>query len=66
MESSEVKVLTVDEVKNLLKLGRNKVYKIFARDDFPAILIGRRYVVEEEALKKWLQERRIWMDLKAI
>lgn len=54
-----IKMLTVDEVKEVLKLGKDKVYAIFRRDDFPAIRIGKRFVVEEGALKKWLQERRI-------
>lgn len=58
MEDS-IKMLTVDEVKEVLQLGKDKVYAIFRRDDFPAIRIGKRFVVEEGALKKWLQERRI-------
>lgn len=58
MENLGVNLLTVEDVRARLKIGRNKAYDIFARDDFPAILIGRKYVIEETALKKWLQERR--------
>lgn len=58
MENAEVKILTVADVKEKLKIGRNNAYKIFSREDFPAILLGRKYVVEENALKNWLQKRR--------
>lgn len=54
-----IRVLTVEDVKEVLSLGKDKVYAIFRREDFPAIRIGKRFVVEEGALKKWLQERRI-------
>ena len=54
----EIKTLTVEDVKDILKIGRNRAYDIFAREDFPAILLGRKYVVEENALKNWLQKRR--------
>lgn len=57
METNMV-ILTVQDVKELLKIGRNRAYEIFAREDFPAILLGRKYVVEEEAFKNWLQKRR--------
>lgn len=58
MENAEVKILTVADVKEKLKIGKNNAYKIFSREDFPAILLGRKYVVEENALKNWLQKRR--------
>ena len=58
VENAEVKILTVADVKEKLKIGRNNAYKIFSREDFPAILLGRKYVVEENALKNWLQKRR--------
>lgn len=56
--ATNVVILTVQDVKKLLKIGRNKTYEIFAREDFPAILLGRKYVVEQEAFKNWLQKRR--------
>jgi len=51
-------MLTVKEVQEILKIGRNKVYEVFARQDFPAICLGRRYVVEQKAFNTWLQSRR--------
>ena len=51
-------MLTVPEVQDILKIGRNRAYDIFNREDFPAICIGRKKVVEQKALDAWLQQRR--------
>lgn len=60
MEETETKpnMLTVQEVQYILKIGRNKVYEVFAREDFPAICLGRKFVVEQKAFDNWLQSRR--------
>lgn len=50
-------MLTVQEVQAILKIGRNKVYEVFARADFPAICLGRRYVVDSEAFEQWCKQR---------
>lgn len=57
MEQSS-KNLTVKEVQADLQIGRNKVYEIFARADFPAIRLGRKFTVDSEAYQKWKKERR--------
>lgn len=57
-ENQEIQVFTVQDVMKILHIGRNRVYDIFKRDDFPAILIGRKYVIEQNAFYIWLQNRR--------
>lgn len=56
--NQEIKTFTVEDVKNILKIGKNRAYDIFRREDFPAILIGRKYVIEQNAFYTWLQSRR--------
>ena len=56
--NSNINILTVKDVQETLKIGRNRAYDIFARADFPAIRIGKKFVVEEQAFRKWLQEKR--------
>lgn len=51
-------MMTVKDVQNFLGIGRNRAYDIFKRKDFPAILIGKKYVVEQNAFYSWLKERR--------
>ncbi len=51
-------ILTVEQVRENLHVGRNKVYEIFARDDFPALKLGRMYGVDKEAFELWKKSRR--------
>lgn len=57
-DNQEIKVFTVEDIMNILQIGRNRAYDIFRRDDFPAILIGKKYVIEQNAFYMWLQSRR--------
>ncbi len=50
--------LSVKEVQEDLGVGRNIAYKIFARKDFPAIRLGRSFVVDKEAYENWKKQRR--------
>lgn len=51
-------ILTVEDVKNNLHIGRNKVYQIFARKDFPALKLGRKFGVDKEAFEEWKKTSR--------
>lgn len=51
-------ILTVEDVQRNLHIGRNKAYQIFARDDFPALKLGRMYGVDKEAFEEWKKSRR--------
>lgn len=56
---ANLKMLTVKDVQEILQIGKNRAYDIFAREDFPAILIGKKYVIEETAFANWLQQRQV-------
>lgn len=60
MEESEdlTETLTVEQVQENLHIGRNKAYEVFAREDFPAITIGRRFCVDKVAFEVWKKSRR--------
>ena len=51
-------ILTVSDVQKNLKIGRNKVYEVFSRPDFPALKLGRKFGVDKEAFEKWKKNRR--------
>ncbi len=51
------KFLTVKDVQSILKIGRNKAYKIFAQNDFPKIQFGRIYVVPECEFEKYIKRK---------
>lgn len=58
-ETAELsEILTVEDVRKNLHIGRNKAYEIFARDDFPALRLGRAFGVDREAFEEWKKSRR--------
>ncbi len=51
-------ILTVEDVQKNLHIGRNKVYEVFARDDFPTLRLGRKFGVDRIAFEQWKKSRR--------
>ena len=49
-------LLTVNEVSNILKIGRSGTYKLFGRKDFPQITVGKKLLVKESELEKYLKK----------
>ena len=47
-------VLTVDETRVLLKIGRTATYEAIRKGEIPSIRIGRRLLVPMARLKKML------------
>ena len=45
-------------VSETLHIGVSKAYKLFGLKGFPAVKIGRQWVVESEELKRFLHEYR--------
>ena len=57
MEASKL-CYSVAEAAVALGVGRNTMYSLCARDDFPAIRLGeRRIVVPVQALTLWLEKQ---------
>ena len=48
---------TVDELAQVMQIGRNVAYELCHRQGFPAIRIGKRYVIPIAGLHKWLEEQ---------
>ena len=53
-----MELLTVKDLQKTLKIGRDMAYGLMHSKAFPAIKLGGRYFVEEEALKEWVQKNR--------
>lgn len=50
--------LTVTELSQRLGIGRNAAYALAVSDGFfPAFRIGRRLIISEAALAKWLEQK---------
>jgi len=53
-----MKVLTVKETAEVLKVKPQWVYRMMRRDGLPCIRLGRQIRIDEDSLEKWLEERR--------
>lgn len=50
----EDEILTQRDIQNILKIGRDKVYKLLKHGDIPSIQIGKSYRVSRKAFEDWL------------
>jgi excisionase family DNA binding protein len=53
-----MKVLTVREAADLLKVRPQWVYRMMRSDGLPCIRLGRQIRIDEDSLEKWLAEHR--------
>lgn len=58
MSEQKMKMLEAQDIKEILGIALANAYKLMKRPDFPAIKVSaRRYVVPEEAFRKWLDDQ---------
>lgn len=50
------KYLTVMDVAKVLRIGKTNAYKLFNKPDFPKVTIGKKLIVDEEALEGYLSK----------
>ena len=51
-------MLEARDISNILGIALGNAYKLMKRPDFPAIRVSaRRYVVPEDAFRKWLDDQ---------
>jgi len=53
-----MKILTVRETADVLKVTPQRVYRMMSNDGLPCIRLGRQIRVDEDSLKKWLTAHR--------
>ena len=49
-------VLTVDEAREMLGIGRNLMLKLVKVKGFPAVKFKRKIIINKELLPKWFEE----------
>ncbi len=55
MTEKEPLALTVEQAAALVLIGRDKMYQLTRRADFPAIRINRRIIIPRRKLEEWLE-----------
>lgn len=56
MTEERITALSAKDLAKRLGIGRDKSYSLMRSNGFPSILLGKRYIVTEDALRRWLQE----------
>lgn len=58
VEEMEENILRFKDIKDILKIGKNKIYDLFNRDDFPSFKIGKSWAVTSDNFWEWLSSYR--------
>ena len=48
-------LLTTDDLRKRLGIGRDRAYALMHAKSFPAMKMGGRYYISEEALERWIR-----------
>lgn len=57
MAGVELKLFTIPEACEALRIGRNTMYKIIAKDEIKTVKIGRKRLVSQHELSRFIRER---------
>ena len=56
MKENTVELLTINEVRKILRVGNNTILKFIHEKRIPARKIGRNYMIEKDDLTTFLEQ----------
>ena len=56
MKENSVELLTINEVRKILRVGNNTILKFIHEKRIPARKIGRNYMIEKDDLTTFLEQ----------
>lgn len=56
-QSTNIQLLTIDEARVLLQVGRNTMFKMCNKPDFPSIRFGKQIRIPVSHLNKWMEDQ---------
>ena len=48
-------MLTLEDVQGIFRCGRRQAYELLHIPGFPAMKLGRKYLISAKALEAWIQ-----------
>lgn len=57
MEHNSKICYDIEDLYNLLPLGKNRIYSLVKSHGFPSIQIGKKFLIPKHAFEKWLEEQ---------
>ena len=55
---NEIIMYNTRDIQNIFKCGKRQAYELIHTSGFPTIRIGKKLLVEKQALLKWLDKNR--------
>lgn len=55
---AELKILTAKEVKDLLKIGEDKVYELLQNGEIKSVKVGGRYRIDYNDLMSFIESQK--------
>lgn len=56
LEVQQNKIITVKELCDFMKIGKNTAYKLIKLKGFPAFRIGNKILISQNKLQKWIDD----------
>lgn len=53
---NKINMYTVKDLQEILHIGKGTAYKIIKTKGFPTIQIGKKILIPEDDLRKWLKD----------
>lgn len=53
----EKSLITLEETREILGVGINRIYMLAKTPGFPSIKIGKKYYVNKNAIQHWIDEQ---------
>lgn len=53
MEEDKILTITVDEAAEMLRIGRNNMLQLIKEEDFPAIQLKRKIIINKKQFIDW-------------
>lgn len=57
MKNSDKLVLRPEQVAEVLRIGRTKVFELIGRGELPVLRLGRSVRISRRALEAWIEAR---------
>lgn len=54
VDKQEVVLYTIDDIKRIFKIGRNKALALMSSSGFPSFRINRKLYVSKDELENWI------------
>lgn len=58
VDKKEIILYTIDDIKQIFKIGRNKALALMSSSGFPSFRINRKLYVSKDELEKWIAKNK--------